>query len=121
MKPIAVYDGLNKKRLAYLQNAYNIKYNLHTNTLWTASFSMPYSDPKNAFCQPFNLVDIWDVDGNGSDQYIGLFRIMPRTEEPIGVDGNTQYTLEHVLATLLDDVMIGWHEVGNTGTHTDKF
>ena len=118
LRPIAVYDGINMKRLAYLQNAYNIAYNKRANALWTASFSMPQSDPKTIHCQAFNLVEIWDIDRGGSDRYVGLFRIMPHNEETIGVDRNVQYTLEHVMATLLDDVMIGWHEVGNTGTYT---
>lgn len=117
-KPISVYDGHTRKRLAYLQNAYKISYNKKTTTLWTASFSLPYSDPKTKYCQSFNLVELWDVDAGGEDEYIGLFRIMPQTRKTLGTDANIVYTLEHVLATLLDDTLLGYHEVGNLGITT---
>ena len=117
-KFIAVYDGHTRKRLAYLQNAYNIGYVKNTTTLWTGEFSLPYSDPKIKYCQSFNLVELWDKDAGGKNRYVGLFRIMPRTEDTLGGDANIVYQLEHVLSTLLDDTMIGYHEVGNTGINT---
>ena len=43
---------------------------------------------------------------------------MPRTEETLGVDANIIFQLEHVLGTLLDDLMLGYHEVGNLGVTT---
>lgn len=118
-KTIAVYEGYGaRKRLAYLQNAYNISFTKTTTALWTGSFSLPYSDPKTKYCQAFNLVDIWDIDASGEDKYIGLFRISPRTESTLGTDANIEYKLEHVLSTLLDDTMIGYHEFGNAGVYT---
>lgn len=119
-KFIAVYDGHTRKRLAYLQNAYDISYTKNTATLWTGEFSLPYSDPKTKYCQSFNLIELWDEDAGGKNRYVGLFRIMPRTEETLGVDANVVYQLEHVLSTLLDDIMIGHHEVGNLGVYTDQ-
>lgn len=118
-KFIAVYDGHTKKRLAYLQNAYNISYTKNTTALWTGQFSLPYSDPKVRYCQAFNLVELWDEDAGGKNRYVGMFRIMPRTETTLGVDANIVFELEHVLSTLLDDVMIGYHEVGNLGVYTN--
>ena len=118
MKPIAVYNGKTRKRLAYLQNAFGIGYNKPINALWTASFSMPYSDPKNKYCEAFNLVELWDIDGSNKDRYVGLFRIMPKVEDALSTDATIEYKLEHVLSTLLDDTMIGWHEIGNIGTYT---
>lgn len=117
-KFIAVYDGHTRKRLAYLQNAYAISYIKNTSTLWTGSFTLPYSDPKTKYCQSFNLIDIWDEDGGGKNRYVGLFRIMPRTEDTLGCDANIVYQLEHAIGTLFDDVMIGYHEVGNSGVNT---
>ena len=38
-KFIAVYDGHTRKRLAYLQNAYDISYTKNTATLWTGGNS----------------------------------------------------------------------------------
>lgn len=119
-KPLAVYDGHTRKRLAYLQNAYNISYKKTTDALWTAEFSLPYTDPKSKYCASFNYVEIWDTDGGGDDRYIGLFRIMPREEATLGTEANSVFRLEHVLSTLLDDVMLGYHEVGNLGVYTDR-
>ena len=119
-KVISVYDGHTRKRLAYLQNAYGISYIKKTDALWTAGFSLPFGDPKVKYCVPFNYVDIWDVDGGGKDRYVGLFRIMPREENTLGSDATIVFQLEHVLGTLLDDVMLGYHEVGNTGVYTDR-
>ena len=117
-KFISVYDGHTRKRLAYLQNAYNISYVKNTSALWTGSFSLPYSDPKTKYCGSFNLIELWDEDAGGKDRYVGLFRIMPRTEETLGINANIVYQLEHVLSTLLDDLMVGYHEVGNLGVNT---
>lgn len=108
------------KRLAYLQNAHNIRYEQKINSLWTGAFSLPYQDEKNKYCEPFNFVEIWDVDGGNADRYVGLFRIMPRVENTLGIDAIIEYELEHVLSTLLDDVMLEWHEIGNVGTYTDQ-
>ena len=43
-----VYN-LNMERVAFLDKAYNIGYELKLNELWTASFSLPSDDPKNAY------------------------------------------------------------------------
>lgn len=120
LKPISVYDGHSGKRLAFLQNAYAIKYELHTNALWTGSFTLPYSDPKNKYCKAFNHVELWDQDAGGKPRYIGLFRIMPQTQKTIGNDRNIVYNLEHVLSTLLDDTIHGFKEIGNKGVYTNQ-
>lgn len=117
-KVIAVYDGHTRKRLAYLQNAYNISYTKNTASLWTGAFSLPYTDPKTKYCKSFNLIELWDEDAGGKARYVGLFRIMPQTEETLGTEANIEYQLEHVLSVLLDDLMVGYHEVGNTGVFT---
>lgn len=119
MKPIAVYDGNSRKRLCYLQNAHNISYTKQKTALWTGSFSLPYSDPKTKYCESMNLVELWDVDSAGDDKYIGLFRIMPQESSLSANDSLVTYTLEHVLATLLDDTMLGWTEIGNLGVYTN--
>lgn len=65
-----------------------------------------------------NLVEIWDVDRSGKDKYIGLFHIMPINSSLSDGASSVTYEIEHVLATLLEDTMIGWHEIGNTGVYT---
>lgn len=118
MKPISVYDWKTRKRLAYLQNAHDISYEKKINSIWTAEFRLPYSDPKNQYCSTFNLIELWDVDSEGRDLYVGLFRIQPIKDESIRIDGVVTYTLEHVITTLLDDSLIGWHEIGGSEVYT---
>ena len=113
MRYISILDRKTRKRLAFLQNAYDIGYKLEMNKIWSAQFTLPYDDPKNRYCQPLNYLEIYD-----GDEYIGLFRIIPaRTNRSAGTQEIT-YECEHVIATLLDDVLVKWHEVGNLGMPT---
>jgi len=108
---IRVYDS-NMRKLAYLENAYNIGYSLKLNELWTAQFTLPATDPKNIYCQPFNYVEIFD-----GGERIELFRIMPSTLTR-NSEGSIVYQCEHVLATLMDDVLFQYHQIGNIGVGT---
>lgn len=108
---IKVYDR-DMNKLAYLHNAYAIGYSLELNKLWNATFTLPADDSKNIYCQPFNYVEIFD----GSER-IELFRIMPSTLTR-NTKGDIVYKCEHVLATLLDDVMFKYHQIGNIGVGT---
>ena len=102
-----VFDR-NMKRLAYLDNAMSVGYNLELNSLWTASFSMPADDKKNQYCAPLNFVEIFD-----GDERIDLFRIIGEDLERS--DGATRvYNCEHVLATLLNDVLFQYHQIGGS-------
>lgn len=108
---IRVYDR-NMKKLAYLENAYDIGYELPLNELWYANFTLPADDFKNQHCQPFNYVEIYD-----GRERIELFRIMP-SKLTRNTKGDTVYQCEHVLATLLDDVLFKYHQIGNIGVGT---
>lgn len=110
---IKVYDR-DMNKLAYLHNAYAIGYGLELNELWNATFALPAVDSKNIHCQPFNYVEIFD----GSER-IELFRIMPSTLTR-NTKGDIVYKCEHVLATLLDDVMFKYHQMGNIGVGTTQ-
>lgn len=115
MRYISILDRATRKRLAFPQNAYGIGYKLSMNQVGSAQFTMPYDDPKTRFCQPLNYVEIYD-----GDEYIGLFRIVP---SKIRRDPSTReitYECEHVIATLMDDVMVKWHEIGNLGVYTNQ-
>lgn len=106
-----VFDR-NMKRLAYLDNAMSVGYTLETNSLWTATFTMPADDPKTEYCTPLNYVEIFD-----GDERIDLFRIIGEDLERS--DGATRfYNCEHVLATLLNDVLFQHHQCGGTGVRT---
>lgn len=100
--------------LTVLDNAGDIGYDLKHNDLWTGSFTLPAGDPKNDHCQAHNLVRLPD-----GPRQTGLFRIVsvPSSEET-ALGGVKTYNVEHVMATLLDDVLFGYHEVGGTGVNT---
>lgn len=96
---------------AYLENAYNIKYNPPLNELWTAGFSLPFTDPKRDEIETFDYVEIFD---NG--KRIGMFRIMDSEEEREVHEKIITYDCEHVLSTLMDSVLFGYHERINLTT-----
>ncbi len=104
---IKIYDyGVSTTNpVAILQNAYDIGYTKRFNEVWTAQFSLPADDPKNAECTAFRYVEIFD---NG--ERVELFRIVPSKFQK-SADGKTiTYQCEHVLATLLDDIMFQYHQ-----------
>ena len=113
MDYVTVYDQQGKMQ-AVLENADRVGYRLKHNDLWTAQFSLPTADPKNSWCQPGNWIRIPD-----GTRDTGLYRVvgMPSAEET-AQGGIRTYQLEHVMATLLDDVLFGYHEVGGSGMNT---
>lgn len=106
-----VFDR-DMKRLAYLDNAISVSYSIEVNSLWTATFTMPADDRKNEYCAPLNFVEIFD-----GDERIDLFRIIGEDLERS--DGATRfYNCEHVLATLLNDILFQYHQRGGSGVNT---
>ena len=120
MHYVSIFDNITKKRLCFLENAFNVGYTLNLNRLHEAKFSLPLSDPKNAFCQVYRYVEIWDESIQRNGGRVGLFRILPTAQTKTADTRQIDYTCEHVLATLMDDVMFGWHEIGNVGTYTNE-
>lgn len=112
---LSVYDHITNKRIAFLGKAYKISYAKRDKAVWTASFTLPLSDPKNRHCKTFNFVEIYD-----GDDYIGLFRIMPKKTRKDASTREIVYECEHVIATLMDDFLFGWHEIGNLGVYTTE-
>jgi phage minor structural protein len=101
----------NRQPVAILENAYGIGYDKSFNALWTASFSLPLNDEKNAECQSLYFVEITD-----NDDYIGLFRIIPSNTVKSESTNEVKYQCEHVLSTLLDDVLFLYHQNDNLTT-----
>jgi phage minor structural protein len=101
---IKIYDT-NMRLAAILQNAYGISYEKRLNEIWAASFSLPADDPKTAECLPFRFVEIFD----GAER-VELFRILPTSSERSSDGKTTVYECEHVLATLMDDILFDYHE-----------
>ena len=110
---VQIYD-LQMRRVAMLENAFTVGYETPFNGLWTASFSLPASDPKNAECKPLYFVELYD-----GDERLDLFRIMPNTAQRSSDGATITYDCEHVLATLIDDVLFQYHTIGNLGVYTD--
>jgi len=97
-----------------LDKATSIGYTEVNNGLWTASFTLPADDLKNVYCQPFNYVEIYD-----NKKRIELFRILPSTLSR-STNGYITYQCEHVIATLIDNVLFKYHEIGNVGVYTPQ-
>lgn len=115
MRHISIIERGTGKRLAFLQNAYQIGYKLEMNKIWSAHFTLPYDDPKNRYCQPLNYLEIYD-----GEEYVGLFRIIPSRMKRDASTQEITYECEHVIATLMDDLLVKWHEVGNVGVYTNQ-
>lgn len=104
---IEVFDK-SRKKVAILENAYGVTEREEINSVSSLTFSLPDTDDKNKYCQPFHFVR---HDGGQ------LYRIMA----PAGTrsdTGSITYECEHVIATLIDDVLFGAHVVGNIGVFT---
>lgn len=101
---IEVFDQ-TRSRVAVLQNAFGVTEKRRINSVWELSFSLPSNDPKAAFCIPRNFVR-WN-DGE-------LYRILDYDVETDG-QKNLVFTCEHVIATLIDNLLFRDHErVGYT-------
>ena len=104
---IEVFDK-TRRRVAILENAYAASESQKINSVWYFYFSLPYGDSKNEYCKPF-----YYVRPDGGE----LYRIMPETLS-VSESGGVSYQCEHVLATLIDNVLFGYHVVGNLGVYT---
>lgn len=93
-----------------LENA-KIAYTLKDTPLSTAKATLATDDPANALLTPYSLAELYD-----GEQRIDLFRVIAMPESAIRAQkGQTTHSLEHVLATLMDDILPGYHEIGGTG------
>jgi len=106
---LTVYDK-NLKPIGILENAFHVPVSRKANELWTASFSLPIDDEKNQLCQHFNFIEFIGKSGRN----YGLYRITPK--ETRKTQNAITYKCEHVLATLLDDVMDGYFQYTNLTT-----
>ena len=104
---IEIFDR-SRRRVAIAENAHAVSEQQRINAVWYLDFSLPYQDPKNEYCKPF-----YHVRHDGGE----LYRIMPETLTVDG-SGSVSYRCEHVLATLIDNILFGYHVVGNRGTYT---
>lgn len=103
--------NLNRQTTAILENAYAISYEKQTNAIWSASFSLPLNDPKVDKVELLKYVEITD-----DDEYIGLFRIIPKQTIKNESTKEVRFQCEHVLATLLDKSLFKYHQLTNYTT-----
>lgn len=111
---VTVYD-LEMRKVAYLENAMNVGFETPLNAIWRATFELPLNDEKNELCKPFYFVELFD-----GDERVELFRILPQTAQRNSTFNVAKYQCEHVLATLLDDVLFQYHQIGNLGVYTHQ-
>lgn len=104
---------LNRNVTAVLENAYDISYDKVHNELWFAEFSLPLTDPKNKKVKQLQYVEIID---DTTDEYIGLFRVMPKLTRKNDNNENVTYTCEHVLGVLIGSTLFKYHQVSNYTT-----
>lgn len=115
MDLISIYDRKTKKRLCFLENATNVSYVKTLNDVYMASFDLLATDNKTKYCQSLNYVEIFE-----DDKQVGLFRIVPTDHNKDATQNTITYQCEHVIATLNDNVLFGYHQIGNLGTYTSQ-
>lgn len=103
--------NLQRQTTAILENAYNIGYEREVNAIWQASFSLPLNDPKVDKVELLKYVEITD-----DDEYIGLFRIIPKLTVKNSEFNYVKFQCEHVLATLMDSSLFKYHQLSNYTT-----
>lgn len=103
---LEVFDK-NLKRVAYLENAFEKIEDTKINAINYLNFDLPNDDPKIEFLKPFHYVKCGK----------NLYRILPKVVQTEETD-ILSVECEHVLATLLNDVIFGNVIIGNIGTYT---
>jgi phage minor structural protein len=98
-------------RIAMLENAYDDGYEKRFNEVGSQWFTLPLDDPKNSLCNAFNFVK-YTLD----DEYIGLYRIVPKLTQKDASRNEIQYECQHVIGTLLDSVLFRYHQNTNLST-----
>ena len=107
-KLIEVYDK-SLKKIAILQNALDMSESININAVSTMTFTLPKNDPKNEYCAAFNYIKFGDR----------MYRILP-SEFDLTASPTLVYECEHVIATLIDELMYGDVVIGNLGVYTTE-
>lgn len=97
-----VYD-LSRRKTAVLQNAYSIQETKELNQIYHLDFSLPATDEKARYIQAFHYVR-YGEDGE-------LYRIVSAKQSESDTSTLT-VSCEHVIATLVDDLIFGVFQYG---------
>ena len=99
--------------VADLRDATMVGYEKRLNEVWTADFTYPADGVFASYLVPRAYVEIHDDDGR-----VDLFRIIRPSRRRLKTRLVIDCTCEHVLATLIDDIMFGYSQVGGSGVYT---
>lgn len=97
-----IYD-MNRRKSAVLQNAYDITETRELNKIYTLTFSLPATDEKAKYIQPFHYAR-YGEDGE-------LYRII-KSELSDSDTSILKVECEHVIAMLVDNIMFGAIQYG---------
>lgn len=100
--------NLDRRKVAVLENAHNIVEDEQLNAVGALTFDLPINDTKTSHCQPFFYAQY----GDGQ-----MYRVLKPKRKRATV-GTYSYSCEHVIATLVDDVIFGADVVGGLGMYT---
>lgn len=105
---LEAYSRKNMRRVAYLHNAYGKEEVEILNGVGVLKFTMPLTDPKNEFLQPFEIVKSFNNQ---------MYRIIEPSDVQTAGGGQARvYICEHCIATLADSLIPGWNQVDNLTT-----
>lgn len=104
---LSIYDRTTRQKIAVLENCINAVELEKLNGVSELSFSLPLDDPKNEKCLPFHITR-WS-DGQA-------YRLLDTDDETTNDTGLETYSSEHVIATLIDDVIFGTLQLDNLTT-----
>ncbi len=110
---VVIYDK-DMRKLAYLQNATNVRVTQVLNEVWEASFRLPADDEKAEYCKEYHYAEIYD-----NERRVDVFRIMNSKIVVTDVNYYKEYICEHVLGTLLDDVIYGFKRTEDMHSTTE--
>lgn len=104
------YDK-NRKKVAILNNAYEIEEDQELNSPYTLKFNMPGDDQKLEYIKPFCYTR-WNDDGQ-------LYRVVKRSSKQEEVD-TVSIECEHVIMMLCNDIMYGEVKYGGETFRTSS-
>jgi phage minor structural protein len=109
---LIVVKDTNVNDIGILENAFDTPTERNVNEVWQFSFSLPLNDIKNELCSHLNYIE---AIGDSRRNY-GLYRIMPTETVKNASNESITYSCEHVISTLLDDVMDGYFQYSGYST-----
>lgn len=105
---LSTYSRSTRLKTAVLENSINAVEGEKLNGVSDMTFSLPLNDAKNKYCGYLERIR-WKETGQ-------LYRILDDEEDKIEGVPVITYSAEHVIATLIDDVIFGTFQIDNLTT-----